>query len=512
MSGYLGLAISIKRLMVLAAHFPDALDDFVRLGSRTIDLALRSGRRDELEQVCLTVARALEFPNTLRLPNHDHRLSTRNSIFRNMVDPGMAAEVAIRDPRTGRILWALGKQLCEYEWQREFSARFVDFTAHKMPMDAIEMGEWNGMEWLRLMRDIGGGGMFSEFVNRHRIHPKMLERMIHPGRLLELSERNPEAALAYFQLLQEMGGWRVLEQYSEKEMGPKFFERMFHPRQLLELSERNPEGALAYVQLLREIGGGRLLERYSEKEMGPKFFERMFHPRQLLELSERNPEGALAYVQLLREIGGGRLLEWYSEKEMGPKFFEQLFHPRQLLELTQRNPEQALVYVRLLRELGGGRLQRRILEKEMDPEFFDQMFHPRRLLELSEQNPEGALAYIQILREFGGDRFFERHAGREMGSEFFEESFHSSRLNSVFDRKPAALGVWLVFARLLKSRDSIKSLSKVITEFFRRRGGISNGLDSLPISTLSDLRWLAEESQDDDLKEALSAVFGIPKS
>ena len=506
----LELAISIKRLLVLAAHFPDAIGDFARLGSGTIQLALKSGRRDELEQVCLTVARALDVSITSRLPKHDPRPTARNSVFRDMVEPRMAAEVAIRDARSGRILWALGRQLCDHEWQREFSHRFLDFTAHKMPMKGIELGEQYGLEWFRLMRDIGGG-MFSEFVDRRGIHPEMFERIFHPRQLLELSERNPEGALAYVQLLREIGGGRFLERYSEKEMGPEFFERMFHPKQLLELSERNPEGALAYLQLVREIGGDRFLERYSENEMGPEFFERMFQPRQLIELSERNPEGALAYVQLLREIGGGRLLGRYSAKEMGPKFFERLFHPRQLLELTERNPEQALVYVRLLRELGGGRLERGFLEKEMHPEFFEQMFHPRYLLELSERNPEGALAYIQILREFGGDRFFERHVGREMGPEFFEESFHSSRLNRVFDRKPAAIAVWLAFARLLKSRESIQPLSKAIGEFFRRRGGISNGLDSLPISTLSDLRWLADESQNNDLKVALAAVFGTPK-
>jgi len=445
-------------LLVFAAQFPDAIGEFVRLGSGTIQLALKSGTRDELEQVCLTVARALEVPITSSPSMREPRLSPRNSVFREVVDPRLAAEVAIRDARSGRILWALGRQLCDYEWQREFSHRFVDFTPHQMPMKGIELGDRNGLEWLRLMRDIGGG-MFSEFFDRRRIHPEM-------------------------------------------------FERMFHPKRLVELSERNPEGALAYMQLLREIGGDRFLERYSEKEMGPGFFERMFHPRQLVELSERNPEGALAYMQLLREIGGDRFLERYSEREIGPEFFEQMFHPRQLLELSERNPEQALVYVRLLRELGGGRLERGFFEREMHPEFFDRMFHPRHLLDLCERNPEGALAYIQILREFGGDRFFERHVGRELRPDFFEENFHSTRLNSVFDRKPAALAVWLAFARLLKSRGSIQSLSKVTTEYFRRRGGIVNGLDSLPISSLADLRWLAEESQDNDLKAAISGLLG----
>ncbi|HWA28627.1 MAG TPA: hypothetical protein VG734_23460 [Lacunisphaera sp.] len=99
-----------------------------------------------------------------------------------------------------------------------------------------------------------------------------------------------------------------------------------------------------------------------------------------------------------------------------------------------------------------------------------------------------------------------------MGPEFFEEIIRISCLNIVLVREPAALGSWSAFAGLLKSRESIQSLSKGVAELFRRRGGISNGLNSLPLSTLSDFRWFAQENQDNDLKAARSALLGIPKA
>jgi len=160
---------------------------------------------------------------------------------------------------------------------------------------------------------------------------------------------------------------------------------MFDPRHLLELTQRYPEGALAYLQILREIGGGHYFERFIERDIGPEFFERMFHPRRLLELAQRNPEGALAYLQILREMGGGHYFERFIERDIGPEFFEPMFHPRRLLELAQRNPEGALAYLQILNEMGGGHYFERIVERDMGPEFFDRMFHPGRLLELSDR-------------------------------------------------------------------------------------------------------------------------------
>jgi hypothetical protein len=170
-----------------------------------------------------------------------------------------------------------------------------------------------------------------------------------------------------------------------RRLEPEFFERAFHPRHLLELSERNPEAALAWMQLLREVGGESFLRR-----LEPEFFERAFHPRHLLELSERNPEAALAWVRLLREMGGESFL-----RRLEPEFFERAFHPRYLLELSERNPEAALAWVQLLREMGGESFLRRL-----EPEFFERAFSPVVLDRLLRRKPAAFAVALRFARVF----------------------------------------------------------------------------------------------------------------
>jgi hypothetical protein len=349
----LRLAITLKRLLVLASNFPASIDDFVRLGGRSIEQVLESGRPDELEYVCLIVSRALEWMT----PQSSYRLW-----FRDLISPLTAAEVAMRDARSGSVLWALAKQAMDPDWQIEFSRRLLDYMLRMRPTEMMGSRAQNGIAMSQLLRDVGRGA--SRFADRH----------LHS---LELSER------------------------------------ALHPRDLLELSERNPEGALAYIQMLRQLGGGRFLERYFERELGPEFFERLFHPGHLLELSERNPEGALAYVQMLRELGGGS--------------------------------------------------------------------------------------------------FLERGVEKEMGQEFFTRHLSSDDLNRVFDRKPSAMAVWLTFARMVNSRGMTELLSRSMFECLRRSSGIGIGLESLPISAIPDLHWLAAQSNIPELATALSDLGAIAK-
>lgn len=57
---------------------------------------------------------------------------------------------------------------------------------------------------------------------------------------------------------------------------------MLHPGYLMELSERNPEGALAFLQILRELVGGRYFEKFSLRNMPPEeFFDLVLHPQHL---------------------------------------------------------------------------------------------------------------------------------------------------------------------------------------------------------------------------------------
>jgi hypothetical protein len=131
-------------------------------------------------------------------------------------------------------------------------------------------------------------------------------------------------------------------------MDSDFFDRMFHPRRLLELSERNPEEALAYLQIIHELGGVRFSDLHID-QIDPEFLERMFHPGRLLELSERNPEGALAYIQILRELDGGGFLHNYTVKQMPQEFFKGNLGSTHLMRIFDRKPLAIVVWLIFVR-------------------------------------------------------------------------------------------------------------------------------------------------------------------
>jgi hypothetical protein len=173
---------------------------------------------------------------------------------------------------------------------------------------------------------------------------ELFERAFHSRRLLEslleLVERNPEAAIAWVRTAHELGGKGFF-----RHLDPQLFERAFHPRYLLELSERNPEAALAWLQLARELGSRGRLRRFD-----PELFERTSHPRHLLdtllELGEKNPEAALGWLQLAQELGGEGFLKRFDHE-----FFERAFSSVGLDRLLRRRPAGFAVLLRLVRIL-----------------------------------------------------------------------------------------------------------------------------------------------------------------
>jgi hypothetical protein len=489
----LGIPALLTKLLVMAQHFDESPQEFVKHCRRTLAQAIRIGRRDQIEAVCQVIARTLE-RNIFRL----RQGIERKEVFREIFDPPFALELVMRDPRAARIVFGLGKQLHDSEWVVEFSQRFLDFFLHKIPSfevfeSDLEFGDFP--EWLQLLREIGGADAFLRYARYRDIHPKFLDQILDPRHLLKLSERNPEGALVFLQTLRELVGSRYFEEFLGRRMEPEFLDRILDPRHLLELSERNPEGALAYLQILRELGGGDYFEKFLGRHMKPEFLDRMLDPRHLLELSEHNPEGALAYLQILRELDRGRYFEEFSGRRIKPEFLDRMLDPRHLLELSEHNPEGALAYLQILRELGGGRYFEEFSGRRMKPEFLDRMLDPRYLLELSERNPEGALAYLQILRELGGGRYFEEFLSRRIKSEVLGRIFNFGKLLNLHTLKIHSLGVWLAFARLLNSKSIIDELGQAIRELLIRRPSFKARLFALPIASLSDLRWLAEQSE-----------------
>ena len=219
----LGLPLIIARLLVLAQRFPESPKEFVLFGKYAVEQALRTGRGDQLENVCLIIARVLE----------GQMYSTawiggRGGVLGELLDPRHAVDIAIREPRSARTFFDLGKQLRDFEWLNEFSGRFIEFAFHEMSRP--EMYESGSLtNWIRLLRDVGGASGLFQSSHLRRISPEYFERVSDPRRLLELAQRNPEAALAYLQILHELGGEQSFARFVERDMGARVLRPYVRP-------------------------------------------------------------------------------------------------------------------------------------------------------------------------------------------------------------------------------------------------------------------------------------------
>jgi len=308
-----------------------------------------------------------------------------SAFFERALDPRNLLELSERNPEAavawlqlarelggGRVLERFGPKL----FHPEFFERALD------PRYLLELSERNpeaAVAWLQLARELGGG----QFLKRYKA------KLSDPNFLIRLAKK--------------FGGGQFLERYEGKLFHPDFMEQVLDPRYLVELSERNPEAALAWLQLARELGGGRFLEGYEGKLFHPDFMERVLDPRYLLELSERNPESALAWLQLVRELGGGRFLEGYEGKLFHPDFMERVLDPRYLLELSERNPEATLLWLQFILEVGG----QRFLEKH-GREFFDQAFDRFVLTHPLRQKPSALAVALRLARAIESPPVTER--------------------------------------------------------------------------------------------------------
>jgi hypothetical protein len=126
-------------------------------------------------------------------------------------------------------------------------------------------------------------------------------------------------------------------------------------------------------------------------------------------------------------------------------------------------------------------------------------------LELIERNPDGALAYLQILREFGGGHFQEFLFRRMPREEFFDRMFDNRWLEFLRIGRIASLAAWLSFVRLFNSEVAVSKFDQVLRSFFADRSSFTR-LSTLPIGSLPDLRWLAEQSNSDTLRSLIAEL------
>jgi len=492
--------ISMKRLSQFECHIGDEnVRDFFNAFRQVLNLAMRADKFEQIELIAISLRNAMRRLTYLK-PRRIRKI--RNDVLREIMPPRDAGDIALKNPQAALVFCQVAKEIGDIEWISEFRHVFTQFTFGHGRNHPMEMMERDPVSWLQLVRELGGIRFLDRF-EKNGMHPELFERVLDPRYLLELSERNPEAALVWLQLAKELNGGRFVKHFEHKFLQPELFDRTIETNDLLSLIEQNPEVALIWLQLIREMGGERYLERYGSKLLSPEVLERLLEPRFLLEQSKRNPEAALVCLQLLKEMGGSRFKESQGNN-LHPEFFERLLDPRYLLELNDINPEAALTWLQLLRELGGERTVEFSYKqiKLLHSDRFERSISPRYLLDLAERNPEAMLYWLQLVRDLGSGMSIERF----LGEEFVERVFNSFEIVRLLNRKPSAFGALLRLARLTGSIRALEVVSKQLISALSRPGGEQLILSTLPVSALADVQWLENKTGSHEITSLLRSV------
>ena len=165
-------------------------------------------------------------------------------------------------------------------------------------------------------------------------------------------------------------------------------------------------------------------------------------------------------------------------------FSERVYDSRYLLELSERNPEAALAWVQLVRELGGGRFVEDFARERIHPRLYERAFNPNYLLKLSEHNPVTALFWLQCVLDLGGMKFLEEHAQK-----FYDRTFNNTAFECLARLNPYSFATALRLARAM----NIPQVTDRIIRFVNYKPHQPN-IDSLPISAINDLNWIAKLS------------------
>lgn len=322
-------------------------------------------------------------------------------VIQRLLDPRYLFELAERNPGAGasvaRFLreWGSDRLVRGMDPERRDSIvrGFIEeVTETSFLFELIERSPEVALEVVRVVRSLGGREALRGLLNRG-----VSERLPHGRDLLRLRERRPGSMLAVVQVLREVGGdsdqfLRLLE--------PEVVQRLLEPRYLIDLSGHSPEAATAIIRLLREWAErtrGTELERVPSQKVLQEFIEQVGETPLLLELADRSPETALEVVRVIRLFGGRE-----TRRRLGhPGMIKRLSDGRLLLRLSERSPEASAAMVQLLRELAGDPLR---FWRQMGPEVLRRILDPQYILDLSNRSPQAASSLVRLLREFADER------------------------------------------------------------------------------------------------------------
>jgi hypothetical protein len=469
--------ISLKRLTQIAGRIDDdTVDLFCHEARAAFEQAMHEERDQELEQIAVCLRRAVYRLSVERFASRS--ISLKFDVVRKVLEPTMSAEIAVRNPQAGIVLWEIAKQTGNAEWKHRFARGFFEFGFRQHhPMDMIRQPPETWAAWLQLARELSVDQYFGPF--RDKFWPEYFERVLDPRYFAEIGHANPAAALNWLKLAREFGGERFFR-YFDREI----LHRLFRSSDLFELSNHYPELLLGWLELAVEGGVDRFVN-----QIEPKLLQRLWDPEFISNLVDRDPETAISWIRVTRSLNGKHFMR------KGWKILDHLFDPRRYgIDLMELKPEVALALINVAREIGLEELP------HLKHDVFERFVHPRRLLELSHRNPDLALTWLQLVGEAGTVKFL-----RKVGDELFEEGFDSFVLRRFLRSNPIGFAFALQLARVTQSRrgletvvDSLSAISKI------ELGLLMNGL---PISAVPEIHWLIENAEQTEPIKELAALL-----
>jgi hypothetical protein len=469
--------VSLKRLYEIGHRVSeDNLEIFCHEIRRAFELALSGDRFDELEAIAVSLRRAVQ---RVRLVDFRYALIGRETnILRRALDPGIAAEIAMRNPQAGILLWQVAKDVGDREWTRRFGRDFAEFGFRRHhPSELLERSPEVWTSWLQLVRELNADHSFEQYGEK--FWPEFFDRFFDPRYFAELSHSNPLAAMQWLLLAREFGGKRFFR-HLEREV----FDRVFNSAELFDLGRRHPDLLVGWLQLAIEGGSERFVNRIE-----PEILRMLSDPDLIMEMINRDPRTAISWVRIVSVLDGKDLV-----RQHGARILERLLHPRYGNELATMAPEFMFALVELVRDLGKEAL------RYFDREFLDRLLHPRQLLNIGENNPELALTYLQLILELGGSKLLKDRA-----DDLFEDAFDPFVLQRLLHTKPRVFAFALRLARITESKRGIDFLIESLM-VISNRVDLSQTLSAMPISAISDIHWLADHTGNPALHDALSRL------
>ncbi len=456
-------------------------------------------------------------------------------------DPSFEGPISIDD-----ISEKLNAEHIELRWQislfRLFSAertfpepstdQFFNIARETLHI-ALRMGRFQ--EWPSVIGSIRRGLQNRLSTYRSSEHPaesghiadaeKLLETLFQPRYVIELAERNPEAALSCIQLIREFIGERWLGQHRTREL----MERILYPPRFLEFAEHDPEAALSYLKLAREVNGEAWLRRNAGE-----LIARRFSPKQIIRLFSQNSRAALGWMEILvslesrtrseyiEEVLRGimssslllnlaetdpkaalRLLRWLRSMSETPvtfskRFLYQVYNVRKFSELARWDPESALNWIHLLRELGGEEWLNDTAEELLGS------VHPAQMLDLANWAPEELLQCIALMGDPVQQRWLELGESRT-----YQHLFAPDFLKRLLAEQPNAMWGAIKLARALDSSRAARAIAKAIEASVEN--GNPNVFRGLPLESLPDLRWISKFEPNGRFFAALEALTSARK-